>query len=279
MKSEIDFANMGRPHGGDGYSDDATDRLLDAREKNPRWERQVPWYQRKRAVAAYIALSVVQLVVAVGLAVLLGRTRAELRRQILYSPANEAIDWSVQKFNSGNGLHGDFIGPPRPALEKAWAELLRPMNLRLGREDILAYHREGDAVALSDGSGYVGSLNVYHELHCVRWLHKYVWNDKYWPDADAETKRKNRSHSDHCLNTLRKFAMCHGDVGPVIYSWQPGILKPGANGTAHQCVDWPRLSRWASERAIDIYKPGLIVNPELGVVYPHGGDAGDLHGP
>lgn len=69
---------------------------------------------------------------------------------------------------------------------------------------------------------------------------------------------------DHCLNTLRKFAMCHGDVGPVIYSWQPGILKPGANGTAHQCVDWPRLSSWASERAIDIYEPGLIVNPELG---------------
>jgi hypothetical protein len=58
--------------------------------------------------------------------------------------------------------------------------------------------------------------------------------------------------------------MCHGDVGMVIYSWQPGILKPGANGTAHQCVDWPRLSSWANDRTIDIYKPGLIVNPELG---------------
>ncbi|KAK1981459.1 hypothetical protein LZ30DRAFT_592615 [Colletotrichum cereale] len=265
MESEKDFAKTGRSrHGGDEYDNDATDRLLDSSEKNTRWERPVPWYQLKRSVAVYAAVFVVQLVLIVGLGVMLSRARAELRGQMLYSPANEAIDWSVQEFNSGNGLHGDFIGPPRPALEKAWGELLGPMNLRLSKQDIAAYNREDSAVALSDGSGYAGSLNVYHELHCVRWLHKYVWNDKYWPDADAETKRKNRSHSDHCINTLRKFAMCHGDVGPVIYSWQPGILKPGANGTAHQCVSWPRLSQWANERAINIFKPGLIVNPELG---------------
>lgn len=88
MKPEQEFAKMGRPkHGGgdDGEDgDDATDRLLDARKKNPRWERPVPWYQRKRAVAAYAAVLIVQLVAAVGLAVLLGRTRAELRGQMLY---------------------------------------------------------------------------------------------------------------------------------------------------------------------------------------------------
>lgn len=58
--------------------------------------------------------------------------------------------------------------------------------------------------------------------------------------------------------------MCHGDVGLVIYSWQSDTLKPGANGTSHQCVDWPRLSSWAEEKAFDMYKPGLIVHPKLG---------------
>jgi hypothetical protein len=58
--------------------------------------------------------------------------------------------------------------------------------------------------------------------------------------------------------------MCHGDVGLVIYSWQPEFLKPGANGTAHQCVDWPRLKKWSDARSFNIYEPGLLVHPQLG---------------
>jgi hypothetical protein len=41
------------------------------------------------------------------------------------------------------------------------------MNLRLDREDIVAFNRQDEAVELTDGSGYAGTLNVYHELHCV----------------------------------------------------------------------------------------------------------------
>lgn len=29
------------------------------------------------------------------------------------------------------------------------------------------YGREEIGVAIPDGSGYVGTLNVYHELHCI----------------------------------------------------------------------------------------------------------------
>lgn len=41
------------------------------------------------------------------------------------------------------------------------------MNVRLSLKDVQAFNREATAVGLSDGSGYVGTLNVYHELHCV----------------------------------------------------------------------------------------------------------------
>lgn len=44
---------------------------------------------------------------------------------------------------------------------------LLAMNVRLKLDDVKAFGREQNAVALSDGSGYAGSLNVYHELHCV----------------------------------------------------------------------------------------------------------------
>jgi hypothetical protein len=41
------------------------------------------------------------------------------------------------------------------------------MNIRLSLEDLKAFNRDEDAVQLPDGSGYVGTLNVYHEIHCV----------------------------------------------------------------------------------------------------------------
>lgn len=41
------------------------------------------------------------------------------------------------------------------------------MNVRLSLEDVQTFDREGTAVGMSDGSGYLGTLNVYHELHCV----------------------------------------------------------------------------------------------------------------
>ncbi|KAH9990673.1 hypothetical protein F4779DRAFT_623784 [Xylariaceae sp. FL0662B] len=262
----------------DEWSANASEGLLGSKEKPPKlWRRDEPWYAGRKAIRVHVVVFCIYLTIVIGLAVALGRAWKKLDRQFLYSPANDAIDWSIQEFNSGDGLTSDFGGHPRPELEKAWADLLGPMNIRLELQDVQAFGREKTAVPLSDGSGYVGSLNVYHELHCVRWLYKYIWQDEYFPDADEEQKKKNKSHSEHCLNALRKFAMCHGDPGMIIYSFMPWSLKPGANGTAHQCVDWPKLSKWANERAIDIYEPGLIVHPQLGPVYKEGGELNEIH--
>jgi Mycotoxin biosynthesis protein UstYa len=77
---------------------------------------------------------------------------------------------------------------------------------------------------------------------------------------------------EHCLNTLRKFAMCHGDVGLVTYSWLPNSLKPAANGTAHQCIDWDRLADWSKRRAVNMSEPGFLIHPTLGTsisIYLH----------
>lgn len=41
------------------------------------------------------------------------------------------------------------------------------MNVRFSLEDLKAFNRDEDAVQLPDGSGYAGTLNIYHEIHCV----------------------------------------------------------------------------------------------------------------
>ena len=87
------------------------------------------------------------------------------------------------KWHAGDGLSEPYVGYPRPELEKAWKGLLgsksenshskafklisKDMNVRISREDVQHFGREENAVALPDGSGYVGTLNVYHEIHCI----------------------------------------------------------------------------------------------------------------
>ncbi|KAI0016888.1 hypothetical protein F4780DRAFT_757603 [Xylariomycetidae sp. FL0641] len=250
---------------------EVTEGLLDSQEKPSRLkESQLRASSRKRSIFLHALVFTFYLISTIGFAVEHSRIRAKLRKQFLHSPANPAVEWSVQKLKMGEGKEGDFIGQPRPILEQSWDSLLAPMNVRLGREDIVAFDRQDVAAALSDGSGYAGTLNVFHELHCVRFLHKYVWKEHYWPDSDEHQRENEKEHADHCIETLRLASICHGDVGMVIYSWTPDSIKPGANGTAHQCVDWPKIDHWARDRALDMYSPGLLVHPKFGAVYPEG---------
>ncbi|CZR59326.1 uncharacterized protein PAC_09218 [Phialocephala subalpina] len=191
---------------------------------------------------------------------------AQQIQNILYSPANEALRWQIQVFDLGDGV-GPYSGYPRPELEEAWGKLLGNQNIRLPLEAVRYFGREEDAVLLPDGSGYVGTLNVFHEIHCVRWLHKFMYHDHYFPDADNTEFEANRIHAEHCLNQLRATAMCHGDVGIVPYSWVNDTLKPKAEAISHQCIDFEKLTEWVDERTVDMFEPGLLVHPTLGPVY------------
>ncbi|KAE8451799.1 hypothetical protein EG329_002639 [Mollisiaceae sp. DMI_Dod_QoI] len=215
------------------------------------------------------------------------RSKAEQScRNLLYSPANEVLHWEVQEFHLGDGTEGPYSGYPRPELEEAWGKLLgstsypkrlpnaithyfdhSDMNIRLALEDLKVFNRDQDAVALPDGSGYIGTLNIYHEIHCVKWLHTHMYQEHYFPNLDDDQREDNRLHSEHCLNQLRSTAMCHGDVGMVPYTWANDSKKPRAAAIAHQCIDFDRLAEWTEERTVDMFKPGLLVHPTLGPVY------------
>ncbi|KAI4134106.1 MAG: hypothetical protein LQ347_001803 [Umbilicaria vellea] len=116
-------------------------------------------------------------------------------KSLLYSPANEALHWKLHSFDSGDGHEGPYSGYPRHDLDKAWEDLLGNMNVRFQLEDLKVWGRDVDAVALPDGSGYLGTLNVYHEIHCVKWMHTYMYQEFYWPDLDDHQREENRLHS------------------------------------------------------------------------------------
>jgi len=78
-----------------------------------------------------------------------------------------------------------FSGKPRPALDKAWHDLLngtpsprddrndngtdleKAENIRLEPEVMKRLGREDIGVRIPGEDGYIGTLNVYHELHCL----------------------------------------------------------------------------------------------------------------
>jgi mycotoxin biosynthesis protein UstYa len=40
-------------------------------------------------------------------------------------------------------------------------------NIRIEPEVIKSFGREDISVKIPDGDGYIGTLNVYHEIHCL----------------------------------------------------------------------------------------------------------------
>lgn len=81
------------------------------------------------------------------------------------APAQEAISYRKVNFNSDLFISSRFRGPPRPESDAAWHDLLENSNIRLSGEQLRRLGKS--SVALADGSGYHGALNVHHHLHCL----------------------------------------------------------------------------------------------------------------
>ncbi|RWA13616.1 hypothetical protein EKO27_g1509 [Xylaria grammica] len=98
---------------------------------------------------------------------------------LLWSPAQNAVDWETRVIDAipGSTLYAGF---PNAESDTAWSELLRGINLKIFPEEMkrLGY----DSLKLKDGSGYVASLAVYHELHCIKRVRKMIYRDYYYPN-------------------------------------------------------------------------------------------------
>ncbi|ATY60788.1 tat pathway signal sequence [Cordyceps militaris] len=191
---------------------------------------------------------------------------------VAYSPAAKVIEWSDTKFTLEDHIQDSSIysGPPSAELDKAWHDLLNSQNVRVEGKYFKHHGREKIGVAVPGTSDYIGTLNVFHELHCIKRLHQFMYPDYYFPDFTPHQLDMNRLHNEHCLDFLRQSAMCHGDIGLITYIWRPDSRLPVVNSTSHQCVNWEKLYAWSEDRAVDMLRPGWLVHPTKGVVYPDG---------
>lgn len=92
-----------------------------------------------------------------------------------------------------------------------------------------------------DKSKGVYVINSFHTLHCLKNLHRLVYEAHHgWPLS------RSVPHALHCLDHMRKDALCQADdfllpTPPDHYG------DPGPRGQARVCRSWDHLVEWAGE--------------------------------
>ena len=65
-----------------------------------------------------------------------------------------------------------FAGPPSPAVDKAWHDLLAKTAIRVHGSEL--QNSNQTSIALPAGGGFMAWLGVYHQLHCIVRLARFV---------------------------------------------------------------------------------------------------------
>lgn len=184
----------------------------------------------------------------------------------VYSPALEAVQYRTTIFNGTFGLDSVYRGPPSPDIDAAWERIsTRPKPIRIAR-DTLARIGKAETPSMvrfreADGGGYMGAVEVMHQLHCLNYLRKATYREYYEVSDDAfQVKPETvRDHLDHCVEILRQNLMCTGDVGLITYDWVAGFSAPYPNfNTQHKCRDFERILTWNEEHGLELLSSHVV---------------------
>ncbi|KAK0121763.1 hypothetical protein ONS95_010049 [Cadophora gregata] len=185
---------------------------------------------------------------------------------LIYTPAQDAIVREAKvlsvKINQTSNM---FNAEPSPEVDDAWASLFRYANIRITKDEVDRLGRP--SLRLIDGTGdYFGTLDVYHQLHCLKYIRQYVHQDYY---TVRDTNVPVKDHVNHCIEMLRQVIMCKADTALMTYEWLPDFPGPWPNfGIQHECVNWETIDNWSKQRAIDIFDPKYLQHPKFGFPYP-----------
>ncbi|XMA20260.1 hypothetical protein WAI453_013051 [Rhynchosporium graminicola] len=232
---------------------------------NPPKDRELPKYSRGFVTAAPIVIHLALIFFYTAVSLLVIYRRGEGYSPVIYTPAQEAIQREAQVLSVKiNQTSSKFNADPSTEVDDAWASLFRYANIRITKEEVEKLGRP--SIQLSDGSGdYFGTLDVYHQLHCLKYIRQYVHQDYY---TVKDTNVPVKDHVNHCIEMLRQVIMCKADTAMMTYEWLPDFPGPWPNfGIQHECVNWEKIDHWSRERSIDIFDPKFFRHPKFGDPY------------
>ena len=115
---------------------------------------------------------------------------------ITLSLAAAALDGAIQyeRRRLFRPLDTEFTGEARPEIDAAFERLLEPMTIRITPEEYAIADLPGESIQLLDGSGYIGELVMYHELHCIKRIRRHLNLTYYYPDLAGEDIERENVH-------------------------------------------------------------------------------------
>ncbi|RFU24740.1 hypothetical protein B7463_g11598, partial [Scytalidium lignicola] len=182
----------------------------------------------------------------------------------LYSPAQDALEYKITKFESSiYGGETEYQGPLTEYNNRLWKQTYSHMNTHITEEEAKQLPNKTMPEPPYEGSGYLIVLNVFHDLHCIDSLRLGLyyflddqWNSTYNPYTlfehpdDALWAKGGRDlsimHLDHCIDALRQSTQCNGDITPNVYQWSEKWGEVRAWATiVHECRNFDNIVDWA----------------------------------
>ncbi|KAH8822950.1 hypothetical protein DL96DRAFT_1619954 [Flagelloscypha sp. PMI_526] len=192
-----------------------------------------------------------------------------LPESLIYSPARSVVEYEVNVFHTG--FHNDtskYQGTS-DSVDQAWSDLYNGGISRIQKDEAALLPNKTSAIP-GDEDHYIVSLHVFHDLHCLNALRQALYDDYYhkWNMSDPS----HAIHLSHCIDSLRKTLMCNPDLGVIVWQWDEDIQRTAPQDTtAHQCVKFDNIARWAKERKLLGGKWDDDI--EIPVYYPDGSRA------
>ncbi|KAJ2976378.1 hypothetical protein NQ176_g4989 [Zarea fungicola] len=125
----------------------------------------------------------------------------------------------------------------------------------------------------ANGGGYMATLEIFHQLHCLNMIRKVVHSEYYTemaPFKNGTRPFKMATHLDHCIEILRQVISCYGDTGLITFHWVKGNPVPYPDfNTWHQCRDPEAILEWSKQREAPVTVPVRKERFEWIVEMPH----------
>ncbi|GIZ49805.1 hypothetical protein CKM354_001283000 [Cercospora kikuchii] len=221
-----------------------------------------------RRMMPYLALATADLVFLLLVSKLLEQ-RYIHGPNVVYTPAREAIQWEDKYFVLQDGWDKKYFPMEHyDGLRSAWKDLLIPMNVLYSKNEVDRFGGASERSTILPNGTYYGSNTIYHNLHCLHYIYKSLWRDRYFPELTSDEEHRLQMHNMHCLSYLKQTMECQPDLTPMIMYWPKTASMPTAQlDYPHQCVNWDKMNSWWRSRSFEPFAEGLLTHPEFGTPY------------
>ncbi|KAI5300698.1 hypothetical protein KEM55_005720, partial [Ascosphaera atra] len=176
------------------------------------------------------------------------------------SPAQVAERWERVRFDGSlNTRNKYFVSKEEEGDEKAWrradaawSQLYDNDPITVSTAELQNVNETSVEVPSRPGEHLV-KLAVFHQLHCLDMVRKWVHRERYIMDS-SRSSISVIHHVDHCIDILRQAITCHADTTLITFAFDwthQEPVKPNFN-VVHACKNFDELRRWNKARQVNL---------------------------